>query len=184
MKGWKIAIVVVLLGVIALFWRGLYLNPRDIPSVLVGKPAASFSAEDFQGKTWRLEDLRGKVVVLNFWASWCAECIREHANLLRLHEMFGANPDFVMLGVVYQDKEEDARAFLRQAGSSYPALLDPKGEVGIGYGVYGVPETFVIDRAGVIRCKQAGPIMGNQFDKVAQRWIAPLLQGKELISCD
>lgn len=185
MKAWKIAIIIGVLAVIALFWRGLYLNPRFIPAVLEGKPAMAFTTQEINsGKTYSLEQLRGKVVLLNFWASWCRECRVEHENLLRLQQMFGNHPDFVMLGVVYQDQPDDARAFLKQFGSSYPHLLDPKGEIGIGYGVYGVPETFLIDRNGIIRCKQFGPVVGPQMDKVARRWLEPLLAGKELTTCE
>lgn len=184
MKAWKIAIIVVLVAVIALFWRGLYMNPRFIPAVLEGKPAMAFSAKEINSdKIWKLEELRGKVVLLNFWASWCRECRAEHENLLGIQARFGAEKDFVMLGVVYQDQDEDARRFLKQWGSNYPHLLDPKGEIGIGYGVYGVPETFLIDRNGVILCKQFGPLVGSDLEKVMERWIKPSLQGKELKSC-
>jgi cytochrome c biogenesis protein CcmG/thiol:disulfide interchange protein DsbE len=184
MKVWKIAIIVVLVAVIALFWRGLSMNPRFVPGVLEGKPAMTFTAQEIDtGKIWKLEELRGKVVLLNFWASWCRECRIEHENLLRVKERFGPHQDFVMLGVVYQDQEEDARRFLKQWGSNYPHLLDPKGEIGIGYGVYGVPETFLIDRNGVISCKQFGPLVGGELEKVMERWVKPLLEGKELTSC-
>ncbi len=184
MKGWKMAIVLVLVAVIALFWRGLHMDPRYIPSVLVGKPAMTFAAQEINnGRVWKLEELRGKVVVLNFWASWCRECRAEHENLLRVQERFGHDKDFVMLGVIYQDQDEDARRFLKEWGSNYPHLLDPKGEIGIGYGVSGVPETFLIDRNGVISCKQVGPLVGSELEKVMERWIKPMLEGKELKSC-
>ena len=104
-SGAKIAIAVALLAVIGLFWRGLSLNPRFIPSVLEGKPAMPFAGTDMvSGKPVSLEQLKGKVVLVNFWASWCTECVKEHANLLGLQQAFGANPDFAMIGVVYQDK--------------------------------------------------------------------------------
>lgn len=183
--GVKIAIVVVLLFVIALFWRGLSLDPRHIPTVLEGKPATPFSGIDLaSGRPVSLEQLKGKVVLVNFWASWCAECAREHANLLGLQEEFGSNPDFAMLGVVYQDNAETARAFLAGKGSSYPNIIDEKGRIGIDYGVYGVPETFLIDRDGMIRCKQFGPILGDAREKVVMRWLPILLAGKELKSCE
>lgn len=184
MNGWKIAIIVGVVALIALFWRGLQMNPRALPSVLEGKPAATFAAQEIgSGRLWRLEELRGKVVVLNFWASWCSECRAEHANLLRLQERFGHDKDFVMLGVVYQDQDEDARRFLREWGSNYPHLLDPRGEIGIGYGVSGVPETFLIDRRGIITCKHTGPLLRGELEKVTERWLTPMLAGKELTSC-
>lgn len=185
MKAWKIAVIVGLVVVLGLFWRGLYLNPRELPPVLLGSKAVPFAAQELNtGETITLDQLRGKVVLLNFWASWCTECRTEHNSLLRLKEAFGKNPDFVMLGVVYQDKPEQAREFLRRLGSNYPHLLDQDGKIGIAYGVYGVPETFLIDRNGVIRCKHAGPIIGGNLDKVAYRWLTPMLQGKEIQSCD
>lgn len=181
----KIGIVLALLAVIGLFWRGLYLNPRHIPTVLEGKPAAPFSGKDLMsGKPVSLEELKGKVVLVNFWASWCVECNKEHASLLKLQQEFGANPDFAMLGVVYQDKEDAARAFVARKGSAYPNIVDEKGGIGIDYGVYGVPETFLIDRGGMIRCKLFGPILGEAREKVAKRWLPTLLSGKELKSCE
>lgn len=184
-SGVKIAIVLALLAVIGLFWRGLSLNPRHIPTVLEGKPAMPFSGTDLlSGQPVSLEQLKGKVVLVNFWASWCAECVKEHANLLRLQQEFGSHPDFAMLGVVYQDKVEGARTFLARRGAAYLNILDEKGSIGIDYGVYGVPETFLIDRGGTIRCKQFGPILGEAWEKVAQRWLPTLLAGKELKSCD
>jgi cytochrome c biogenesis protein CcmG/thiol:disulfide interchange protein DsbE len=88
-----------------------------------------------------------------------------------------------MLGVVYQDQDEDVRRFLKEWGSNYPHLLDPKGEIGISYGVSGVPETFLIDRNGIISCKHVGPLLGSELEKVTERWIKPMLAGKELTSC-
>jgi cytochrome c biogenesis protein CcmG/thiol:disulfide interchange protein DsbE len=87
MKAWKIAIIVTVVAVIALFWRGLHMDPRSIPTVLEGKPAVTFAAQEIStGNIWTLEELRGKVVVLNFWASWCSECRAEHENLLHVQE--------------------------------------------------------------------------------------------------
>jgi len=183
--GVKIAIVLALTVILGLFWRGLQMDPRAIPSVLLGKPAMPFSGADLMsGKPVSLAQFKGKVVLVNFWASWCTECAREHANLLRLQKQFADRPGFAMVGVVYQDKQEDARAFLEQKGAAYPSILDDKGAIGIDYGVYGVPESFLVDQAGVIRCKLTGPLVADNWDKVAGRWIPALLAGKELKSCD
>ncbi len=180
---WVLALALLLL--IALFWRGLQSNPRHIPSVLLGQAAAPFAAPALDdGREIRLEHYRGKVLLLNFWASWCTECIAEHANLLKLARDFQSSPDFAMLGVVYQDQPDDARAFLQQKGAAFPSVIDAKGQIGIDYGVYGVPETFLIDRNGRIVCKQFGPIVGAEDVKVRQRWLATLLAGKELKSCE
>lgn len=186
MKAWiKWLLALVLLGLIALFWRGLQSNPRHIPSVLLGQPAAAFSAPALDdGRMISLQQYRGKVLLLNFWASWCTECISEHENLLKLARDYRQHPDFAMLGVVYQDQPEDAREFLARKGSAYPSLIDAKGQIGIDYGVYGVPETFLIDRQGKIVCKQFGPLTGKDEQRLRQRWLEPLLAGKEVKSCD
>ena len=186
MKTWiKAALVLVLLGLIALFWRGLHSNPRHIPSVLLGQPAAPFSAPALDdGRVISLQHYRGKVLLLNFWASWCTECVSEHDNLLKLARDYQSHPDFAMLGVVYQDQPDDARAFLASRKAAYPSLIDAKGQIGIDYGVYGVPETFLIDRQGKIVCKQFGPIIGPDEQRLRERWLAQLLAGKEVRSCD
>lgn len=183
--GAKIALAVVLLGLLALFWRGLQLDPRHIPGVLEGRPAPPFAGTDLlDGRPVSLAQHKGKVVLLNFWASWCVECVREHANLLALQRRFGAHSDFVMLGVAYQDKAGDARAFLARMGAAYPNIRDGQGGIGIDYGVYGVPETFLIDRDGTIRCKHSGPLLDAAYDKVATRWLPALLAGRGLESCE
>lgn len=187
MKVWKIAIIVGLVAFIALFYQGLFLNPREAVRVdqLQGTKGMPFSAQELNtGETFSLEQYKGKVVLLNFWASWCTECRTEHNNLLALNNAFGKDPNFVMLGVVYQDKPEAAKDFLRRLGSNYPHLADPSGKIAMDYGVYGVPESFLIDRNGVIRCKLAGPMIGDQLDKVAYRWLTPMLKGQEIKTCD
>ena len=186
MKAWmKWVLALALLLLIGLFWRGLQSNPRHIPSVLLGHPAAGFTAAALDdGREIKLDQYRGKVLLLNFWASWCIECAAEHATLLKLARDYQSNPDFAMLGVVYQDQPEDARAFLQKKGSAFPSVIDAKGQIGIDYGVYGVPETFLIDRQGKIICKQFGPITGAEETKVRKRWLDTLLAGKELKSCE
>ena len=178
-KGWHVAVILVILGIIALFYKGLGLDPRSLPSVLVGTTAPEFSGPTVQtGETLALSNFKGKVVVVNFWASWCTECRVEHENLLALHRRFQGNSNFVMLGIDYQDKLDDARNFLDTFGHSYPHVRDLKGAIAIDYGVYGVPETFVIDPQGVIRFKQIGPIVGPAYSRITSKVIEPLLQGK------
>ncbi|MBI5197965.1 MAG: redoxin domain-containing protein [Nitrospirae bacterium] len=178
-KGWHVATIVVVMGILALFYVGLGLDPRAIPSVLVGTTAPTFAGPDVQtGETISLDAYKGKVVVLNFWASWCQECRLEHQNLLAIHNRFRNDPNFVMLGIDYQDKVEDAVGFLNAFGSTYSHVRDIKGAIAIDFGVYGVPETFVIDPQGVIRFKYVGPIVGPAYSKITDQIIQPLLQKK------
>ena len=181
MKGWHVATIIVVLGVIGLFYAGLGRDPRSIPSVLVGTEAPSFTGPDVQtGETLSLDAYKGKVIVLNFWASWCQECRLEHQNLLSLNGQFRNYPDFVMLGIDYQDQPRDAIDFLNAFGSTYPHVRDVKGTIAIDYGVYGVPETFVIDKHGIIRFKYVGPVIGPVYSHITDQIIRPLLEGKEL----
>ena len=147
-------VFVLLVGFLA---AGLSLNPREVPSPLIGKPAPAFSLPrlDAPGQTLSAQDLRGKVWVLNVWASWCAPCRQEHPLIAELAKSGGAP----VYGLNYKDKPADATAWLGQLGNPYTATVsDVEGLVGIDYGVYGVPETFVIDKGGVIRLKHIGPM--------------------------
>ena len=136
---------------------GLKLDPREVPSPLIGKPAPTFALPrlDDAAKTIRLDDMRGKVWVLNVWASWCVACREEHPLLVE----FAKKRVVPLYGLNYKDKREDANAWLARFGNPYVAsLFDDEGRVGIDFGVYGVPETFVIDQNGVIRMKHIGPL--------------------------
>jgi cytochrome c biogenesis protein CcmG/thiol:disulfide interchange protein DsbE len=147
-------VFVVLVGFLAV---GLKLDPREVPSPLIDKPAPAFSLPrlDAPDKPLSAQDLRGKVWLLNVWASWCVACRQEHPVLLDLAGS-GAVPIY---GLNYKDKRDDALGWLKQFGNPYVASIsDSEGLVGIDYGVYGVPETFVIDKAGVIRLKHIGPV--------------------------
>ncbi|MCC6543910.1 MAG: redoxin domain-containing protein [Nitrospirae bacterium] len=181
MKGWHVATIVALIGIIGLFYAGLGRDPRNIPTVLVGTAAPSFSGPNVQsGEILSFDSYKGKIIVLNFWASWCQECRLEHQNLLAINGEFRNYPDFVMLGIDYQDQPGDANGFLNSFGSSYPHIRDIKGTIAIDYGVYGVPETFIIDSKGIIRFKYVGPIIGPVYSQVTEKIIRPLLEGKEL----
>ncbi len=167
MRPWQVVTGLAVAALLVLFAFGLRGNPRFIPSPLVGKAAPAFEAETFDGKTVRLNDFKGKVVMVNFWATWCQECRVEHPMLEKIAADYGGRSDFAMMGILYQDKPEKALKYLQElGGASYLHLLDPKGRIGIDYGVYGVPETFVIDRAGVIRHKQAGAVTPEFVAKV------------------
>jgi len=143
---------------------GLKLNPREVPSPLIGKPAPAFQLQQLHEPTKTLtpKDNLGKVWLLNVWASWCASCREEHPLLVQLAKS-GVAPIY---GLNYKDKRNDALGWLRQFGDPYTvSIADPEGRTGIDYGVYGVPETFVIDKNGLIRYKQIGPVTQEALEK-------------------
>jgi cytochrome c biogenesis protein CcmG/thiol:disulfide interchange protein DsbE len=151
--GLGLAVVVPLLAVLALNHGR---DPHSVRSPLVGRAAPAFSlAPVGGGAPVSLESFRGRPVVINFWATWCVPCFEEHAALTAAARIFS---EVQFLGVVYEDEEARTEAFLAQQGRSYPALLDPQGRTAIAYGVFGVPETFFIDRAGRIVEKHVGPL--------------------------
>jgi len=143
---------------------GLTLNPREVPSPLVGKAAPGFSLPQLydQDKVFSPKDLTGKVWLLNFWASWCGGCKDEHPVLMQLAKA-GEVPIY---GMDYKDQRDEALTWLRRWGNPYPVIaVDQSGRVGIDYGVYGVPETYLIDKAGMIRYKQIGPLDQDMLQK-------------------
>lgn len=136
---------------------GLTLNPRQVPSPLIDKPAPAFQLQQLHdsGKTLSTEDNLGKVWMLNVWASWCVACRDEHPLLVQLSKL-GIVPIF---GLNYKDNRDTALQWLSQYGDPYTtSIVDSDGRVGIDYGVYGVPETYVIDKQGIIRYKHIGPV--------------------------
>lgn len=151
-----LACVLALLPV-GLLAYGLRSTPRAVPSPLVGGPAPVFSLPRLDGGEIRLAELRGQIVVLNFWASWCGPC-REEAPALETVWRRYRDAGLVMVGVNIQDREAAARDFLVQTRSSFPNVVDATGAASIAYGIYGVPETFVIDRKGRIRARQVGAV--------------------------
>ena len=158
MKSLRFILPLVLFVVLVGFlWHGLSLNPREVPSPLIGKPAPGFELArlDQPAKALSEKDLRGQVWLLNVWASWCVSCMDEHPVLVQ----FSRQNVVPIYGLNYKDKRDAALAWLEQHGNPYTlSLSDPDGRVGIDYGVYGVPETYVIDKAGVIRYKRIGPV--------------------------
>lgn len=144
--------------VIAVFLAiGLGHDPREVPSPLINKPAPAFQLAQLHdpGKTFAAADMRGKVWLLNVWASWCVSCRDEHPLLLDLAK----SRTIPIYGLNYRDARENAIGWLNELGDPYTlSAYDADGRVGIDYGVYGVPETYLIDREGVIRYKQIGPI--------------------------
>lgn len=158
------AALVVLLGV------GLTLNPREVPSPLVGKAAPHFELPLLlePAKTFTPAHMQGKVWMFNVWASWCISCRQEHAVLAEFAKT-GLVPVY---GLNYKDKREDGVAYLSKLGNPYQLVAyDPQGRVGLDYGVYGTPETYVIDKRGVIRYKRIGPLS----PQIIQQKIIPLI---------
>ena len=143
-----------LLGLLA--W-GFTREPKFIPTPLLAKPAPAFSLTLFQGTVLRLDELRGKVVFLNFWASWCPPC-RAEARMLEAAWRGYKGQGVVFLGINIQDKEEAARKFLEEFDVTYPNGMDPGSKIAIDYGVWGLPETFIIDREGRITYKHVGAL--------------------------
>ena len=172
MKLLRYLIPLALFGVLAAFlMRGLSLDPREVPSPLVGKPAPAFALAqlDDASKIVKREDLLGKPWLLNVWASWCTPCREEHPRVVA----FAKHSGVPVYGLNYKDTKAAAQAWLQQLGNPYVAtLVDADGRTGIDWGVYGVPETYVIDRAGVIRFKQIGPVTAE----VLNERIVPLLR--------
>lgn len=167
---WAIPLAVV--PVLALLAYGFRTDPRDIPSALLGKPASPFALTAFDGKPVSLDALRGKVVVVNFWASWCVPaCYDEAPSLERAWQAY-RNRGAVLIGVNIQDKEEPARRFLAQFGHTFPNAPDPSGRVSVDYGVYGVPETFFIDRKGQVRFRKVGAVTDEILKQQVEKLLA------------
>jgi cytochrome c biogenesis protein CcmG/thiol:disulfide interchange protein DsbE len=170
----KYIIPLVLFIILAVFLAlGLNLNPREIPSPLLGKPAPAFSAPklDEPSKLLSQSDLKGQVWLFNVWASWCASCRSEHPILIQLAQKKAV----VIIGLNYKDEPEAAKRWLAQLGNPYDvSIMDQDGRIGIDWGVYGVPETFVIDKQGVIRYKHTGPVTSDDVQKTFLPLIAQL----------
>lgn len=168
----KFAIPLVLFFALVIFLAiGLRKDPHEVPSPLINKPAPAFQLPQLHEttKTFSAQEMRGKVWLLNVWASWCVSCREEHPYLI----------DFARTGVVpiyglnWKDKHEDAVAWLNELGNPYVlSVSDFDGRVAIDYGVYGAPETYLIDKNGVIRFKQIGPVT----PEVIQKTIVPMVQ--------
>jgi cytochrome c biogenesis protein CcmG/thiol:disulfide interchange protein DsbE len=139
-------------------------DPRQIDSPLIGKQAPGFVLQDLEGNEVNLEALRGKPVLLNFWATWCQPCIVEHPVLQAGARRYRDRVHF--LGVIYQDETDAIRRFIRQRGSWGRSLVDPDVKVGIAYGVYGAPETFFIDSSGIVVEKVTGPVSPARLDQI------------------
>jgi len=158
---------------VAFLYRGLSLDPKRVPSPLVGKPMPEFSLPRLKDPAATLSDsdLKGKVSVLNIWATWCVSCRAEHEVLLQL-----ANTRSVdIYGLNYKDERAKAQQWLQQLGDPYVAnAFDADGRTGIDWGVYGAPETFIMDKQGMIRHKHIGPLTVDALNSTILPLIAEL----------
>jgi len=155
----KIVIVplILFLLIFIILWKGLHLQPAQVPSPFLNKPAPSFKVTNlfYPEKISTDRDLIGRVTLLNVWATWCYACAEEHDFLLTLAK----NEYLTLYGLNYKDNPVAAKDWLSQKGNPYQIVgVDPKGNVAIDWGVYGTPETFIIDKKGIVRYKQIGPI--------------------------
>ena len=148
---------------------GFKTDPRAVPSPLVAKEAPPFSLRLFDGGRLTLQELRGKVVVVNFWASWCYPACYEEAPLLEGAWRAYKNKGVMIVGVNIQDTEKGAREFMGRFNFTFPNGSDPKGKISIEYGVYGVPETFLIDQEGRIAYKHVGALTAETLSRQLQK---------------
>ena len=165
-----LVIFLVLVGFLAV---GLNRDPREVPSPLVGKAAPAFQLPQLAepAKTFAPGDMKGRVWLLNVWASWCSSCRDEHPLLVELARA----KTVPLVGMDYKDQRADAMKVLTRAGDPYDVVaFDESGRIGIDYGVYGVPETYVIDKDGVIRYKQIGALTREALDKKILPLVAEL----------
>ena len=161
--------LVLFIGLVVFLLVGLHRDPREVPSPLINKPAPDFQLQQLKepSKTLSAKELRGKVWLINFWGTWCVACREEHPVLVK----YSNNGVLPIYGVDYKDDRAAAMQMLAEEGNPYTLTIsDPEGRTSIDYGVYGAPESFLIDKNGVIRFKQIGPIT----DEVWNQKILPL----------
>lgn len=155
----------IFLALVALLFYGLQLDPRKVPSPLIGQPAPNFALESLKdpSQTLTQEILLGKVSLVNVWASWCPSCRQEHAELMRIA---ARNKNLQVIGFNWKDTRPEALLMLRQFGDPYAVnIYDPDNRSGIDWGVYGAPETFIVDAEGIIRYKYVGPVNARVWDE-------------------
>ncbi|MFK0089452.1 DsbE family thiol:disulfide interchange protein [Pseudomonas sp. NPDC090755] len=170
MKRWIMVLPLAVFLLVAVFlYRGLFLDPTELPSAMIGKPFPAFSLQSVDGKPLTQADLIGKPALVNVWATWCPSCKVEHPYLNKLAEQ-----GVVIHGVNYKDDNAAALKWLAEFHNPYQLdIRDEQGSLGLNLGVYGAPETFVIDAKGIIRFKHVGVVDAT----VWREQLAPLYQG-------
>lgn len=158
MRWLRIIVPISVIPLLILLAYGFWTDPRRVPSPLVGREAPEFTISLLDGGELRLRHLRGKIVVVNFWASWCYPACWNEAPRLEAAWQRYKDQGLMMVGMVHQDSEGNARDFIQKHGKTYPNGMDPESRIAIEYGLYGVPETFFIDRQGRIAYKHIGEI--------------------------
>lgn len=173
---WALPIAIPLIVLLAFGFRN---NPNAVASPLLNKQAPEFRLRSLTGSPVSLKSLRGRPVVVNFWASWCESCKVEHPYLREAWKSFGSR-GVAFVGVMFQDNGSAARSFLARRGGGWPDVFDPQGSTAIEYGVTQVPETFLIDRNGIVRYKSTGPITwaGPVTPAVLTRQLTHLLDSR------
>lgn len=157
--------LVIFLGLAGFLAKGLALDPAELPSPLIDKPAPDFVSQLLPASEGQFDSkvMMGEVWVLNVWASWCAPCVAEHPVLISLTEQ----RELPLVGLNYKDVPSDALTWLDRLGDPFTHLLsDEQGDVGINWGVYGVPETFIMDKSGRVRYKHVGPVNHEDLEKI------------------
>ena len=170
--------IVLFAALVAVLYYGLFLDPREVPSVMIGEPARDFDLPPLplgEGQSvpgLSIADLKGAPSLVNFFASWCIPCKAEHPFLQRI----AGSKLIPIYGINYKDKTEDAVDWLRELGNPYSRIgVDADGRTAIDWGVYGVPETYVVDSDGVIRYRHVGPLTLRDLDET----IVPLIKSLE-----
>lgn len=159
--------LVIAAPLVLLLASGFGRDPNAVTSPIVNHPVPAFALRTFDGRRVSASTLKGRPAIVNFWASWCVSCKQEHQALRRAWQQYGKHITF--LGVDYQDHVADARSFLSKFGGGWPELVDPGGRTAIDFGVYGVPETYFVDRKGVVRYKATGPVTPAVLSAQIQR---------------
>jgi cytochrome c biogenesis protein CcmG, thiol:disulfide interchange protein DsbE len=170
----KLLLPIAFIALAAVLFYGLFRDPREVPSPLIGKPAPAFTLPLLQdvNASFAPEQMKGKVWLLNVWASWCPPCKEEHPHLIALQRQGVVS----IVGLNYKDKRDAARDVLKNTGDPYAFVaFDDAGKVALDWGVYGAPETFLIDTQGIVRAKYVGPLTPQIIaEKFAPHWKNPL----------